>query len=310
MDFSTLPDIFAPVQACLGESPVWDKRTGTLFFIDITRGEIFAIQGNQPPLLIYRSVYRVGSLALTTRGDLIFTEDACVILFCLSSGKITARSNVASDGKSFRYNDSACDPQGRLVTGLMDEQHSVGSGSLHCFGNKLERNNLISDLGLPNGIAWCESGRSMYYVDSVARIIFKAGWCKERGQLFNPRVFAETPEHLGRPDGIALDRADNLWVCQFNGGCILQYSATGTLLLKVDLPVPRPTSCCFGGKGLSMLYITSAKFGMTEEEIRRFPQSGDIFQLSVRVPGLETHCFDDRLFHPQTFPTAPNTSLP
>lgn len=310
MDFSMSPKNFAPVQACLGESPVWDKRTGTLFFIDIARGEIFSLQGEGVPLVIYRSSRRVGALALTTSGNLIFTEDASVVLMCLSSGQITARSTSASHVKSFRYNDGACDPQGRWVTGLMDEQHSVGSGSLHCYGHEMEKKNVISGMGLPNGIAWCESGRNVYYVDSVARTISQVGWCEEGGLLGEPRVFAETPEELGRPDGIALDYAGNLWVCQFNGGCLLQYSVAGTLLQKIDLPVPRPTSCCFGGRGLSTLYITTAKFGMTREELRRFPQAGDIFQLSVSVPGREPHRFDDRLFHHQTVPTAPNTNLP
>lgn len=289
---------FAPVQACLGESPVWDLLSGTLFFIDITAGEIYAIEGSQPPRLIYRSTRRVGALAMTTAGNLLFTEDAQLALFDLTIGAVISRSLAATTQPSFRYNDGACDPQGRFITGLMDEAHSPGSGSLHGYGADLQKTVLLNGLGLPNGIAWSATGETVYYVDSVARAIYQADWCADYARLHNSRLLAETPVSLGRPDGIAVDVAGNLWVCQFNGGCLLHFSATGRLLQRVDLPVPRPTSCCFGGEGLATLFITSARFGMTQDELHRFPQAGDIFSLPVAVPGLNPHRFNEALFSP------------
>ncbi len=282
---------FSAVQTCLGESPVWDAPSGTLFYIDITAGEIHAIQGSQPPRLIYRSTWRVGALALTSDGNLIFTDDRQVALFDLQREKVTARSPQVSSEPSFRYNDGACDPQGRFITGLMDEAHSLGSGSLHGYGADLQKSVLLSGMGLPNGIAWSASGETIYYVDSVARAIYQADWCAKYATLHNPRLLVETPANLGRPDGISIDVAGNIWVCQFNGSCLLHYSATGGLLQKVDLPVPRPTSCCFGGEGLATLFITSAKFGMTQEELRHFSLAGDIFSLPVAVSGIEPYRF-------------------
>lgn len=164
------------------------------------------------------------------------------------------------------------------------------------YGKAGEKTVLLSGIGLPNGVAWSANGDRVYYVDSVARSIYQAGWDAESAQCIAPRRFVETPAELGRPDGIALDIAGNLWVCQFNGGCLLHYSAQGHLLQKIDLPVPRPISCCFGGEGLATLYITSAKFGLSEQELRRFPQSGDVFQLPVDIAGLAVHNADERLF--------------
>src|SRR5471030_521552 len=287
------PRHFSAVQACLGESPVWDAPSGTLFYIDITAGEIHAIQGSQPPRLIYRSTWRVGALALTSDGNLIFTDDRQVALFDLQREKVTARSPQVSSEPSFRYNDGSYDPQGRFITGLMDEAHSAGSGSLHGYGADLQKNGLLSGMELPNGIAWSATGETVYYVDSVARAIYQADWRARDGTLHNARLLAQTPANLGRPDGIAVDIAGNIWVCQFNGGCLLHYSAEGHLLQNVEMPVPRPTSCCFGAEGLATLFVTSARFGMTPDELRRFPLAGDIFSLPVAVAGLAPYRFKD-----------------
>lgn len=294
------PTIFSPVQACLGESPVWDMLTRTLFYIDITAGEIHAIQGHPTPRLIYRSTHRIGALAMTNDGNLIFTEDTQVALFNFAQGKVVGRCRAASTIPSFRYNDGACDLQGRFITGMMDEAHSAESGSLHCYGHALQKTEVLRGMGLPNGIAWSDMGETVYYVDSVARAIHQANWCAENATLHNPRLLTETPYELGRPDGLALDTAGNIWVCQFNGSCLLQYSADGRLLQKIDLPVPRPTSCCFGGEGLLTLFITSAKFGMTQQDLRRFPQAGDIFSLPVSVAGLAVNRFNEALFSPES----------
>ncbi|MGP9419967.1 SMP-30/gluconolactonase/LRE family protein [Pseudomonas reactans] len=296
MDVTQSARHFAGVQATLGESPVWDAARQTLFYIDITAGSIFAIQPGDAPQEIYRSARRVGALALTRAGNLIFTEDAQVAMLDLPTRRVVVRSAEASVNPSYRYNDGACSPEGQFITGLMDEQHSARSGSLHCYGAEGEKCDLLTGVWLPNGIAWSADGGTIYFVDSVAQAIYQAPWPLSKGQPLQPRVFAHTPAELGRPDGIALDVDGNLWVCQFNGGCLLYYSASGQLLRKVELPVPRPTSCCFGGEDLMTLYITSARFGMSQEELRRYPLAGDIFQLKVDSPGLTPHCFDDGLW--------------
>ena len=53
--------------------------------------------------------------------------------------------------------------------------------------------------------------------------------------------------------------------------------------MRVELPVQRPTSCCFGGEDLQNLYITSASLGLSEEEIQKSFYSGDLFCLQMDV---------------------------
>ncbi|MEX0633679.1 SMP-30/gluconolactonase/LRE family protein [Serratia ureilytica] len=92
-------------------------------------------------------------------------------------------------------------------------------------------------------------------------------------------LFVETPAELGRPDGIAWIGLERLWVCRFNGGCLLRYDRNGRLSDRVAMPVPRPTSCCFGGDGLDTLFITTARFAMTPSELADYPDAGDLYAI-------------------------------
>ncbi len=61
---------------------------------------------------------------------------------------------------------------------------------------------------------------------------------------------------------------------------------------RVRVPVPRPTSGCFGGDNLDTLYVTSASLRLNEEELAGAPLSGSLFALSLpNVRGLPDTAF-------------------
>ncbi|MNN48249.1 L-arabinolactonase [compost metagenome] len=130
----------------------------------------------------------------------------------------------------------------------------------------------------------------MYFVDSAARSIYCAEYLAE-GRLGAVRLFAETPAELGRPDGLALDREGGLWVCQYNGSCLLRYDRDGQLTDQVLMPVPCPTSCCFAGAGMQTLYISTARFGMSAEDLHHYPDAGDLYAIRPEIGGSARHCF-------------------
>ena len=55
-------------------------------------------------------------------------------------------------------------------------------------------------------------------------------------------------------------------------------------MLRIRMPVPRPTSCCFGGANLDTLYVTSASVRLNEAALASAPLSGSLF--SIRIPGV------------------------
>lgn len=282
----------AKVQADLGESPVWDNDNALLYFIDISGGKINVLTSQTRVETLYQSTARIGALALTDRGNLIFTEGTRVAILDPREGIIRTHSPAVHDKISSRFNDGACDPQGRFVTGLMDEGPDRKAGALYRYDSESNTQVIYRNIALPNGLAWSEDGHMLFFVDSIARSLFRANY-SVKGELGSVIRFAETPAELGRPDGIALDQAGGLWICQFNGGCLLRYDQHGCLSDRVALPVPRPTSCCFGGKGLGTLFITTARFGMTPTELAKHPDAGDLFVMQPKIAGVARHLFKE-----------------
>lgn len=280
----------AGVRAGLGESPVWDEQKGVLYFVDITRGRIHVLLQNGNTQIVYRSAARIGALALTDKGNLIFTEDTCVSMLKLESGEVSHISPAIHDGAGCRFNDGACDPQGRFVTGLMFEGPDRRLGALYRFPCSDDAHIIQKEIALPNGLAWSEDGNTLYFVDSIACSIFQASYTA-KGMPSDIRLFTKTPTGLGRPDGIALDKEGGLWVCQFNGGCLLRYDRNGCLSDRIIMPVPRPTSCCFGGEDLGTLFITTARFAMTVPELIQYPNAGDLYAINPGISGCSRYRF-------------------
>ena len=285
--------LFSPCQSDLGESPVWDEACNSLLFVDISGGQINILDEQANLTRLYESPSRIGALALTNAGNLIFTRNAGVAILNRSSLRVSNNSKLAITPSSYRFNDGACDPQGRFITGLMDEAHSKNTGKLYRYDAGLNASVVLDNIGLPNGLVWSIDGSELFFVDSVARTIYRARYPATGNYLEQVSVFAHTPPDLGRPDGLAMDTEGGIWVCQFNGGCLLRYDRHGELTRTIEMPVPRPTSCCFGGADMRTLFITSAKFGMSPAEQADFPAAGNIYSIRLPITGVPRHRFKE-----------------
>jgi L-arabinonolactonase len=97
---------------------------------------------------------------------------------------------------------------------------------------------------------------------------------------------------LGIPDGAAVDRDGFIWSARWGAGAVARISPEGRIDRVVRIPAIQPTACCFGGDDLRTLFITSARFGLTAEQLAEQPYSGGIFSMSVDVAGLEVAKFE------------------
>ena len=78
------------------------------------------------------------------------------------------------------------------------------------------------------------------------------------GEIDNRRVLATVAAEEGAPDGLCIDAEGFVWVAHWDGWCVSRFDPAGRRERKLRVPVPRPTSLCFGGRDLDRLYITSA----------------------------------------------------
>ena len=107
----------------------------------------------------------------------------------------------------------------------------------------------------------------------------------DTGAVSNRRVFVSMSQSEGRPDGLSVDAEGYVWLAIWDGWRVARYTPDGQIDREINMPVPRPTSCCFGGADLKTLYITSARVRMSQASLNEAPLSGALFELPVSVPG-------------------------
>jgi len=165
------------------------------------------------------------------------------------------------------------------------------AGSLYSLDADLSCRRMAEAIGISNGPAWSPDDRIFYFADSRRRLIYAYDFDLATGAIANRRVFADCSHEPFEPDGATIDEEGCLWSAQWNGWRIVRYTPDGGVDRIVEMPVQRPTSCMFGGPNLGTLYVTSARIGLTDEELAAQPQAGGVFALDVGVRGLPAFRF-------------------
>jgi gluconolactonase len=206
-------------------------------------------------------------------------------------------ATVEEDRPKNRFNDGKCDPHGRLWAGTMGYETTPGAveperGNLYSLGLGGELNKQVDKIGISNGLAWSSDGSKFFYIDSVAYSVDVFDYDVENGTVSNRRVLFDLKKNgiAGLPDGMCTDANNNIWVAVYTGGKILHIdSTTGALKETIDLSgkTSKPTSVTFGGPNLDELYVTSANFGLSPEQLAAESDPGALLKITgLGVKGI------------------------
>mgnify|MGYP006280753697 CR=1 FL=1 len=270
-------------RALLGEGPCWSTRDTALYWVDILA----------PSLHSHRSPEQNESTPLGTMVSLAVPKSSGGLLLATPSGLMNLQSpqmplewlcHPDSDRPNNRYNDGKCDRRGRLWVGSMDMGAVANRGSLFRVEADGQFTRMDSGLTVANGMGWSPDNRTMYFTDSFRRTIYQYEFDLDGGSITNRRPLVVLGPDEGTPDGLTVDQDGFLWVAVWDAWSIVRYSPQGREVMRVKLPVPRPTSCCFGGTQLDTLYVTSASVRLSAQTLAAAPLSGSLFAL--RIPGV------------------------
>jgi sugar lactone lactonase YvrE len=284
-----VPEPIAPVEATLGEGPVWVERDQALWWVDIKAPAIFrwseagGVDRFTPPLWI-------GSLAPAARGGFVAGTERGLFRADPAAGLYEAIADPEALIPDNRFNDGKVDRSGRFWAGTMDNREEDARGSLYRLDPDLSWRVIDDGYMVTNGPAFSPDGRTMYHTDSAKRLIY-AFDLDASGDAFRRRAFASFREEHGHPDGMTVDAEGCLWVAFWNGWCLRRLSPDGEVLQVVDMPVERPTSCAFGGPALDRLFVTSARIGLSENALAVQPLAGALFMLNTNVRGIADRAF-------------------
>ena len=278
----------------LGESPVWDTRDQSLYWVDSKAPQVRRLHPGSGELRSWHVPEDIGSIALSDSGAVVMALASGFYSLELESGEITPLALVQHPKPHMRMNDGRCDHHGRFVAGSMVHGRTDADGELYRLDGKLRVDVLQRDIAITNSICFSPEGDRMYFADSLSGIVQMCDYDASSGRVGPGRPFVDTRPHGSGPDGATVDAEGGVWVALVLAGCVARFHPDGSLDRTVPLPVPYPTCPCFGGAELDVLYVTS--ISNSGNVLRSdHPDAGGVVEVrGLGVRGLPEGRFADR----------------
>ena len=270
----------------IAESPVWSTAEQALYWVDV-EGKLIQRRDRRDEIASWPMPEPTGCIGLRRGGGLVAAMRTGFHSLDTDTGALTPIMDPEADRPENRFNDGKVDRRGRFWAGSKHiTDRSEATGALYRLDGAGGCARMDEGITCTNGIAWSADDRTMYLCDTWVRHIHAYDFDPETGSIANRRLFAELTPEEGYPDGLTVDAENFVWSARFDGCGVARYAPDGRLDRFVALPVRNVTSVMFGGADLGTLYITTARFHLTETERAAQPDAGHIFAIEPGVKGL------------------------
>jgi sugar lactone lactonase YvrE len=281
--------------ATLGEGPVWDASRSALWWVDIKQQKLHCFQADSTdasgqPIGQWQLPCQVGCLGLWQDDRLILALADGIYGFDTATLSLTRHGALAPEPGAIRFNDGKIDPAGRFWVGSLDDRSFPASGALYSVATDGSSRRHLGDIRCANGIGWTADGATMYFTDSMRRVIWQFDFDAATGAISNQRDFAHIAEPAV-PDGLAVDEDGCVWSALWDGAAIVRFDPQGQEIERIALPVKRPTSCAFGGQDRRTLFVTSASIDLSAQDLIDGPLAGGLFAIRTDTRGVEVGRF-------------------
>lgn len=280
-------DLVLDAKATLGEGPVWNVDEQKLYWVDIQQNKIHRTDPSTGIDEVRTFPEQVGCIGFRQAGGLIAAMRSGFYTVDFESG---SRSFVCDpeNKPGNRMNDGRCDPYGAFWAGSMMDpsDRKTRTGSIWRLAPDGGAREMVTDIGISNGIAFDAERKRFYCADTYADV--QTVWCfdhdPDTGSISNRRVFFTTHDLPGRPDGASVDVEGCYWVA-LTSWTIARFTPEGKLDRMIKVPVEKPTMCAFGGFDMSTLFITSIGYDYLPQAEGQ-PLAGGLFACRPGVRGV------------------------
>lgn len=241
-----------------GEGPIWDRENACLYWTDILGLKFYRYEWKTRRHALLKEGFEINGFTLDESGGLIVANSSGVWRW---DGAVDPQLIVEQVGnEACRLNDCIADPQGRLIAGTCwyepDKNYRVGK--LISVDRDATARILDEGFHLSNGLGFSPDCQTLYFTDSVARIIYRYDYDAHEGAISNRRVFVRVPNSQGLPDGLTVDAEGFVWSAQWYGKCVVRYDPDGKVERQIETPAKQTSSLAFGGPELMDIFITTA----------------------------------------------------
>jgi sugar lactone lactonase YvrE len=285
MNTST-PKCLWELGATLGEGVLWDARNRRVWFVDIKQGRIHSCGPDGEQRRSWDAPGQVSFIVPALDGGMVCSLEDGLYRFVEASGEFVPLLAVEAGVVRNRLNDAHVDAQGLLWFGSMDDAEQAPSGALYRFDGS---HVLRVDAGyvITNGPATSPDGATLYHTDTLEKRVY-AFTRSPDGRLSDKRLFVELHDG-GYPDGMAVDALGHVWIATFGGWRIDRFDAAGAKLGEVRFPCANVTRLAFGGDDLRTVYASTARKGLSADELAAQPLAGGLFAFRADTPGQPQH---------------------
>lgn len=278
----------------VGESIVWSAQEKALYWVDICGRRIHRLEPQGGRHDLWQAPDFPTSIGMRADGGFIVGLCREVCLWT-PDGDFETFAVPEPDLPDNRLNEGKVAPDGSYWVATMQSNLNAdgspkdmtrSSGAIYRIAPDGSVSRLTArEYGISNTMGWTRDGRFLF-ADTLANEIYAFDYDAEARTIGNRRTLV-SGFGRGLPDGSCLDAEDVLWNCRVAGGsAVAAFDRDGKLARLVELPASWPTSCAFGGDDYSTLFVTTARFTMTEEHLAANPHEGGLFAVETGARGL------------------------
>lgn len=263
-----------------GENPYWHPVDGHLYWTDIPAGVLYRHDfATGQTDACYRGE-PVGGFTLQADGTFLCFRVRDVVTFDPVGGRVATVVRHEGDATMTRFNDVIADPVGRVFAGTMGKQRSAGLYRVDLDGRITK---LFAGTDTANGMGFSPNGATFYWTDTTNGTIDRFDYDAATGTLSNRATIHRADDGAGKPDGLAIDDAGNLWSARYGGGRVVVLDPAGRKLDELRVPADSVTCPAFGGVDGHDLFITTAGGSRADAA----DGAGRIYQAKIGVRGRQ-----------------------
>lgn len=265
------------------EGARWYPGRG-LLFADMTRGGLYGLaEPGAGPTLLVPHRKGIGGLVAHRSGGLVMAGRNIAHKTSGAEPRTTVLLETGPDEMFF--NDLTADGRGRLFAGSVAVDPTDGGqvrrpGRLYCIDLDGTVTVLADDVLVSNGLGTAPADDVLYHVDTGRRVVWALP-CDGDAPPARRRVFVDTSEYPGVPDGLTVAADGSVWVAMAGGGVVVGWDSGGTRIAELAVPQALVTTLCLGGPELRTLFVLT---GHNHEYPD--PRGGCVYSTPHRVAGL------------------------
>lgn len=273
----------------VAQSLVWDGQANRLFWIDTMAGRLHSVSLTSGFVQTWSLPCPIGAIALSDDGRILAVLLDGIYLFNPATQDLDFLAELDARWEGDRLCGRVGPDNAFWVGGTTGP---AAASLLRVAGDGTIARVAEMDAPTPAGLGWSADGRTMYGADRDGGWIGRWAFDPGTGRLSQGSRFVTRGEHLAEPSGGAVDVDGGYWICDAANGLVTRFASDGRVLMRIRLPVPAPTTCCFGGHDMRILFVGSRRGGLDPQTLIRAPMSGGVFMIQMDIPGVPIQRFE------------------